>query len=700
MAGAGGGAGDTDVIHYDLDIEIIPSAEEIAGQNVITVESLVDGLTEFGVRLSDGFGVTDVRVNGVPASWAWASGVELTVTLDRAYDAGERFDVLVGYAGQAVGLGFGSIVWSSDPLGNPFVYTLSETEFAYTWWPNKDDARDKATADLRFTFPEDLHLVSNGLLVSDTGVGGGRRQRHYRTAYETATYLFAFGLGDYNTFSGAHAHAGGVMPLEFAILATSDSPGARDAWLRTEQMLPVFDGLFGLYPFIDEKYGIYEFGFGGGMEHQTMSGQGTASESVTAHELAHQWWGDLVTCATWHDIWLNEGFATYSETLWLEHKGGKSSASARKLAMAVRTPSDVSESVYVYDTSDLYRIFDYDHSYLKGGWVLHMLRGVVGDQAFFDTLAAYRAAHAFGAATTSDFRAVAESVSGMDLGTFFDQWVFQPGALSYQRSFGNVHVDGQDFVEIYLRQVQSASYPTYDMPVGVRLTTGAGTVDATIRSDAREEHLLVKVPAPATSLELDPDLWVLKTGNAQGTYVPGPPKIVAASPAPGETRTDAPPAQLSATFHHDVTIGPGDVSLVGDAWGEIPVSLAYDQPTRTATLTPLQTMPPDTYRLRVSDAVRSAPNLIPLDGEIAGDALPSGDGVPGGEAEVVFAYAPPVVCAGDLDRDNDTDVFDFGIFAVWFGSSGATRETGDFDGSGTVDVFDFADLADDFGCTP
>ena len=183
-----------------------------------------------------------------------------------------------------------------------------------------------------------------------------------------------------------------------------------------------------------------------------------------------------------------------------------------------------------------------------------MLRGVVGDASFFDILSDYRATHAYGAVTTLDFQAVAESVSGLDLGTFFDQWVFEPGAPTYRSSFANVSVNGQAYVEVYLEQTQSLSYPTYDMPVTLRFVTGAGTVNASVRNDARSEHLLVPVPASASSIALDPDLWILKAGHTTGAYVVGPPKIIGASPAPDDVLTVSAPAQLSVAFLRDVQI--------------------------------------------------------------------------------------------------------------------------------------------------
>ncbi|MHC4209849.1 MAG: M1 family metallopeptidase, partial [Planctomycetota bacterium] len=389
-AAQAGVLGDTDVLHYDLDLEIVPAFTWLGGANTISVRSLIDGLTTFQVRLHDTFDITSAQVDGLAAPWQRLSATTIEVDLGRSYDAGEEFEVMVAYGGVPVSLGFGSINFTSQG-GYPLVFTLSEPWFAYTWWPAKDDNNDKATGEFKITVPNPLSVASNGLLLSVDGVGGGRRRYNWLTGYQTATYLFSFSATFYHTFSGTYIYDGGSMPVDFFIFPDSDNPANRDAWLETVTMLPVFGDLFGLYPFLDEKYGIYQFGFGGGMEHQTMTGQGSFTETLTAHELAHQWWGDMITCGTWQDMWLNEGFATYSEDLWKEFEPGGGGTDALHAHMDIRRPSDVNGSVYVplEDADNFNRIFSGNFSYRKGAWVLHQLRHVVGDQDFFDILAAY-----------------------------------------------------------------------------------------------------------------------------------------------------------------------------------------------------------------------------------------------------------------------------------------------------------------------
>ena len=222
------------------------------------------------------------------------------------------------------------------------------------------------------------------------------------------------------------------MPLKFFIFPEHNSARHRAAWLRCADMLTVYSDLFGVYPFVNEKYGMLEWDAGSAMEHQTMTSMfGIRGVGSSPTSSSHQWWGDNVTCATWHDIWLNEGFATYCEALWYENQPGSPGEPYLHLYMSYRRPFDASGSVYVYLPISIDEIFNYNLSYLKGGWVLHMFRHVVGDQAFYDILAAYRAVYAGRTATTQDFEDVAEAVTGRDLSWFFQEWIYNPGTPVY-----------------------------------------------------------------------------------------------------------------------------------------------------------------------------------------------------------------------------------------------------------------------------
>ena len=698
---------DTDMLNYDLEIEIDPSNETLDGVNTMTVRSLVPGLTEFTFRLRDNFTITSALINGsTPVTITPVSTTTRTATLDRPYDPNEVFDLTIAYNGVAVSRGFGSIEFTTQN-GLPLVSTLSEAYFAYTWWPCKDgdfgepgDNADKATVDLAIIAPNSMRTVSNGLLVGIDNLSGGRDRYRWSTNYPIATYLVAFSSSVYNTWTVDYDYGAGIMPVEFNVFPADDTSGNRSLWERCVPMLATLGGVYGEYPFINEKYGIYEFGFGGGMEHQTNTGQGTFSEDVTAHELGHQWWGDEVTCRTWNDIWLNEGFATYAVALWREFKPGSSGIAAAHAYMATRVPGSVGDSVYVYDTTNMNRIFSNDFSYKKGSWVLHQLRHVVGDTNFFDILAAYRAAFAGSAATTDDFAGIASTVYGQDLSWFFDEWVYGIGAPTYEYGWQTESIGGQDYLRLSVQQVQTASYGVYQMPIDVHVTTAGGDSTVVIWNNEWAEHFVVPISAAATAVELDPDNWILTEGETDVGYIAGPPVIVNTTPAPGASfGFAASPSSVTITFSENVSVAEEDFGVVGDTSGAATFTLSYSAATYTATLDFGGALPADEYTVTIADSLVSAGASIALDGEVV-DAQdpaswPSGDGLPGGSAAGAFHVA--TWCDGDVNADGVVGLTDLALLLANFdASSGALRSEGDIDGDGDIDLTDLAILLANF----
>ena len=532
---------DTDVLHYDLNIEVSDIDTEarectITGSNRITIRSGAVNLIEVTFRLRDQFSITSALVNDTtPVAVVTASPTTRVVTLDRAYGLGEEFTLTIEYTGTCVSGGLGSIevgTQNGQPDGTAIVATLSEPFYAYTWWPVKDgdvglpgDNSDKATIEFSVTVPDNFSVPSNGLLQSVTVLEGNRKRYNWATDYPLSAYLVSFAATEYNTWMEQYAHPGGTMPVEFYIYPANDNPTNRAAWGEVLHMLDTFVPLFGEYPFINEKYGIYNFEFGGGMEHQTMTGQGTFNEIITAHELAHQWWGDMISCKTWSDIWLNEGFAAYSECLWREFKNGVPDPVAYHARVQARKPSSVDESVYIPpEDLTLLRIFSTTYTYNKGCWVLHQLRHLVGDDAFFAILADYRTAFEFSAATTDDFAAVASASYGEDLTWFFDQWVYQIGAPAYEYGWETVSVDGQDYLLVEIRQVQVVEYPeVFIMPIDLEVFTSARVHHTTtVWNDRREQWFVLPVSGPVVLLLFDPDEWVLRTSATEVGYTSTP----------------------------------------------------------------------------------------------------------------------------------------------------------------------------------
>jgi hypothetical protein len=664
----------------------------------------MDGLTAFRFRLDEILALTAVQVSAAPAAWTRLDGETVEVTLDRPYNAGESFELYAAYNGHPrSGLGFGSITFRTRG-GQPEVFTLSEPWYAYTWWPAKDDLGDKTTADLWVTVPSTMTVASNGVLRGVDNLGAGKYRYRWETEYPVADYLYSVYATNFNVFDAFWSYGALNMPLQFFIYPEHDSSETRSSCLASAGMLTTFSDLFGVYPFAAEKYGIAEFGFGGGMEHQTITGQGGFGEYLTAHELAHQWWGDHVTCATWHDIWLNEGFATYAEALWAEFQPGSPGTPALLSYMAGHRPGDPVGTVYCDDITDPGRIFDTNLSYRKGGWVLHTLRHVLGDEAFFATLAAYRSAFAGSSATTADFQAVAESVSGRDLSGFFVPWVYEPWIPFYVYAWQTMLIDGSSYLELYIEQGQGTSESVFVMPIDVVTTDDAGNHLHTIWNDARREFLLFPVEnASVRFLAFDPTPWMLETHAEVLPPGDAPPKIVSLSPPPDATVRAADIPALEIVFHMSIDASASAFALVGQRQGPVALSYAYDSSRHAATLTPSAALRSDTYTLTVSDQVVAAANGQVLDGELVKpddpSALPSGDGVAGGPAVVHFA----ATLAGDLNCDGSVDFQDINPFILALTNAGSyvaayagcPLDNGDINGDGQVsfgDINGFVDL--------
>lgn len=544
--------GETDVLHYDLSIEISnlnpppgnpPPGNTctITGQNRMTIQSKSPSLANFTFRLRSQYNISSAFLNDttdVTTMITTLSTTTRSVAFDPPLTMDEVFTLTIAYSGNSVSAGFGSFQVTTHS-GTEVVATLSEPYYAYTWWPTKDgdfgvpgDNSDKATLDLSITTPNNFIVAANGLLQGvPTPLSGGRIQYDWSSTYPIATYLVSFAATNYNTWTKNYVHPGGTMPVDFYIYPENDvlpnGPANRAGWEKVTDMMTAFRPLFGEYPFINEKYGLYNFPFSGGMEHQTMTGQNGFGESLTAHELTHQWWGDNVTCKTWQDIWLNEGLATYGEVLWLEYKSGTQDPAAYETAILARKPSTsnhtANDSVYVpASTLEVSRIFSSNLSYRKGAWVLHQLRHIVSDVIFFEILADYRAAFEGSAATTDEFAAIASATYGQDLTWFFDQWVYQVGAPTYRFGWDSINVDGQEYLHLEIEQTQVSPYPNvFTMPVDIVATIAGSPQTLKLWNNARTQRFVRPVSAAPTAVDFDPEQWILRTTLATVTLVAG-----------------------------------------------------------------------------------------------------------------------------------------------------------------------------------
>jgi aminopeptidase N len=413
-----------DVEHYTIVLDVDVETNTIAALTTIEAEARAD-LDTFNLDFQ-GIPIAELLVDGAEAVYTIVDERELVITPPDDIADGEDFTVTVSYVGEP-----DPVYPEAIPILNGWInhgdgiYVMGETQGAETWYPVNNHPLDKATYRLEVTVEDEYVVLANGLLIDTIDNEDGTLTYIWETEYPVASYLVTIGIGDFvvQTQEGPDGLLiRNYFPPEVAEEAAYD-------FGRTPEMIEYFDDLFGPYPF--EAYGVYvvDDSIGYALETQTISlfGRNAVSgtrriESVAAHELAHQWYGNSVSPATWEDIWLNEGFATYAQALWEEHLDGEDGL-VDYMDNLYRALEQGSEDILI-GSPPTDNLFD-RAVYIRGAWTLHALRLTVGDEAFFDILRTYSQRFAYGNASTEDFVALAEELSGQDLGDFFDAWLFQ-----------------------------------------------------------------------------------------------------------------------------------------------------------------------------------------------------------------------------------------------------------------------------------
>lgn len=496
---------DYDVKYYDLYFDLDPVNQSMSGMTTILLESQVNALG--AVQLDFSNVLTVDSIGGAGVSYIHADDL-LTVVLGDTLTLNTSAVVTIHYHGQPQQqVGFQGFDFSSHN-GQPIISTLSEPYGAHSWWPCKDTPRDKADSlSVTIRAPGNLVAVSNGILVDTLAHFDGDKSWVWKHDYPITTYLVHLAVTNYSYWNDIyHFTDGDSMPLEYWVYPENYGTYYNRWQYDTPYIMDAFNALYGKYPFAAEKYGMVQFNWGGGMEHQTCSSMGGAGEILNAHELAHQWWGDMITCADFHHIWLNEGFAAYSEALYSEYRWG----TAAYHATMHNKDWDFYGSIYRADTSSVGSIFNrivYD----KGAWVMHMLRHVVGDSTFFEILQEYRDTYQFQSVTTADFQGVAEMVYGQPLDWFFQQWIYGSGRPVYQYWWSIQEIaDDSTTIALHIDQTQDNNYPTYTMPIDVRVSNDSRDTTLVVFNQSRAEDFAISVPFVPGEVHLDPDKWIYR----------------------------------------------------------------------------------------------------------------------------------------------------------------------------------------------
>ena len=499
---------DYDVKFYKLDIEANNKSDHIQGNVTMLARVQNNPLSTLVVELHNGLVVDRILVNGEEKQFSHV-GDEISISLGNPLDTGAMVTTQIFYGGQTGG---GMVTETDEDWEVPVTYTSSEPFFSKDWFPCKEDLEDKAdSVHVFITTDYGLKAVSNGILTGTTYFPNGKVRYEWKSNYPIAFYLISFAVAEYIEYNIEARPAGLSNPI-FIQNFLYNRPGCLDTYRDqinvTIPIMELFCDLFDSYPFREEKYGHYMWPRGGGMEHQTMTGMGNFEFYLVAHELGHSWFGNYVTCATWQDIWINEGFATYAGYLATENLGPEYADDERayRFESAMREPDG---TVYIPadEADDPSRIFSGNLSYNKGMALIHMIRfELQDDEVFFLTLRNFISRYANDVATGLDFKEVLEETSGMDFTDFFNQWYFGAGYPIYE-----VDWEQQDqTVTIQSMQTTSSTLTTlFKMPVEYRLFYPGGDTTVRVQHSVNEETYAFNVTQSIDSIQIDPDNEVL-----------------------------------------------------------------------------------------------------------------------------------------------------------------------------------------------
>lgn len=504
-----------DVTYHKLEFTINPSVYYISGKVTTTFKAL-SNMTKVTFDLTNELNVSSVKSGATNLVFVQNANNELVITLPSTLTTGNFGTVVITYSGQPATEG--QAFTRSTHNGTPIIFTLSEPFGASDWWPCKQDLKDKVDSiDVFITAPSQYVSVSNGIEPQTPVINGANKTTHFHHGYPIPAYLIAIAVTNYQVFT----QTAGTSPNTFPIINYIYPENYASSVQELAETLPImnlYETLFEPYPFRNEKYGHAQFGWGGGMEHTTVSFMNNFDRQLIAHELGHQWFGDKITCGTWKDIWLNEGFATYLAALVIENLDGVDAFIDDKNSMIDNITSFSTGNLYLTETqaTNVNRIFSSRLSYDKGAMVLEMLRFKMGDLAFFQALRNYLADTnlAYKYALTTDLKSHLETVYGQSLTEFFNDWVYNQGYPTYTITAQNW---GSGQARFVVSQSQSdASVSFFEMPVPVRVYGTNGQMqDLVLENTTNNQTFIVNVPFAITAIDFDPDKHIIaRNSNA------------------------------------------------------------------------------------------------------------------------------------------------------------------------------------------
>ncbi len=510
VATASASSTNIDIKHYKCEWEIDPAVNYIKGK--VTSTFLVLSATNTIVfDLSKVLSVDSVVYQNNKIAFVQNINSTVAITLPNTVNSNTTISVSIYYQGTPNATGNGSFTTTTTYGGTPIIWTLSEPYGARDWWPCKDVLNDKADSiDIIVKCPAMYKVSSNGMLINNT-VTATLRTMHYKHKYPITAYLVAIACTNY-TVTPFNFNVQG-QNLLFESWAYPENTGYFNGEVpAVAKAMNLFTQYFGAYPFMNERYAQTQCGFNGGMEHQTNSFINQPGHLLQAHELAHQWFGDKTTCGSWKDIWINEGLTSFSHWFYYE-PDNPNIYSAIRADFHNEVTSDSAGSVYVNDTTNIGRVFDWRLTYVKGAYVMHMLRGMLGDNAFFKAMKDYGAdaQTQYNYAKTDDVKRVFEQSTGKNLSEFFKDWIYGEGWPIYNVKWYN---NNNGWLNIKVGQTQShPSVSFFEMPLRVKFKNA--TQDTTLVLDVQQNGQVfgAKINFIPDTVLVDPDLWLLSKNN-------------------------------------------------------------------------------------------------------------------------------------------------------------------------------------------
>jgi len=505
---------DFDVLHYYLLLFPYDIPDTLSGVCRVTFKVNTGNFSTLKLN-SENLSILSVMDDYGNLEYTYESN-ELWINLRETQQPGDTSIVYIEYYAEDVNdlftLGF-------HRTETDYCFTIAEPFGARKWYPCYDYPHDKAKTTVEIWVPEGYKAASNGN-GEFLGNTSGYSVYIWEEEDPIATYLISIATGPYIELNDT---ASDTIPLTYYVYP-EDSVIADYDFANTADMVEFFTETFGYYPF--QTYGMAEgnlFNGWGAMEHQPMTTYGhnlitgdRQWENVVAHELAHMWWGDCLTPLTFADIWLNEGFAVYSECLYIE-------ARYDTLAEYLAIVADRYFNEFEYGLN--YPIYNPPSEYLfghaiydKGAYVQHMLRTIIGDDAFFSGLHNYAESYKFGNVITSEYIAEMEAASGEDLGWFFDEWIYDVGFPIYEYDWFSYPSGGEHTVVLNLRQIQTLA-PIFQMPVEVKISSNVLSETFTVWNDQESQNFQFTMVFQPTGLQIDPDNKILKYNANLGSDI-------------------------------------------------------------------------------------------------------------------------------------------------------------------------------------